>query len=149
MRFMTYDILNLPDDPEQLKAIIVSLHDKMDKMSVELQRLTRIIEKFFNASSEKITKDDSQASAPENVESKPKRRKNGGGGRNPLPPDLPRVECLIDIPEEERHCVECGQSFTCIGEERAEQLHFKPMELYAVPGTLTQQRLTSQFKLFL
>jgi len=58
---MTYDILNLPDDPEQLKAIIVSLHDKM---SVELQRLTRIIEKFFNKSSEKIAKDDSQTVEP-------------------------------------------------------------------------------------
>jgi len=78
---MTYDILNLPDDPEQLKAIIVSLHDKMDEMSVELQRLTRIIEKFFNKSSEKIAKDDSQTVKQENTEPKQKRPGDQGKGR--------------------------------------------------------------------
>lgn len=131
---MTYDITNLPNDPEQLKAIIVSLHEQMDKMSVELRRLTRIIEKFFDKSSEKIPKDDSSVPAPESViaDTKRKRNKNGGGGRNPLPPDLSRVENIIDVPENERICTECRMPFKCIGEERSEQLHFKPMELYVV-----------------
>ena len=58
---VTYDPLHLPDDPEQLKAIIVSLHQsntelqtKLDKVVNELQRLTLLFEKFFNKSSQKL-----------------------------------------------------------------------------------------------
>jgi transposase len=53
-----------------------------------------------------------------------------------LPPGLPRVEEKIDVPEDERKCSECNTPFRCIGEERSETLHFKPMELYVVVTVL-------------
>ena len=144
---VTYDPLHLPDDPEQLKAIIVSLHQsntelhvKLDKVTNELQRLTLLFEKFFNKSSQKLlqaqeekeAEKQQKASEPESEPPKGKRGQKGGGGRNPLPPELPRVERRVDVPEEERTCAECGTPFKCIGEERSETLHFKPMELFVV-----------------
>ena len=128
---MAYDPSCLPDDPEQLKGIILSLHGTIDKLSDEVRRLAMLMEKFFGKSSEKLPKE-KQVEAPEIPTPKQKRTKNGGGGRNEIPADLPRIEQRIDVPEEERTCSCCGKSFNCIGEERSEQLHFKPMELYVV-----------------
>jgi transposase/regulator of replication initiation timing len=144
---MVYDKSNVPTDVEQLQELVISLsqanaglHTKLDKMTKELQRLTLLFEKFFNKSSQKLLQSqeereaEKQAKANEPVSEPPKgkRGQKGGGGRNPLPPGLPRVEQRIDVPEEERTCAECDTPFKCIGEERSETLHFKPMELFVV-----------------
>ena len=62
---MTYDPENLPDDVEQLKAIIASLLQSgaeaqatINKLTEELRRITLLFEKFFNKSSEKLPKDE-------------------------------------------------------------------------------------------
>ena len=125
---MTYDPANLPDDPEQLKAIIVSLQSTVDKLTAELRRLTMLFEKFFNKSSEKLSKEKPSDETPKPDDAAPerkKRKKNGGGGRSALPEGLPRVEKIIDVPEEERRCDCCEQLFKYIGDELSEQLHFK------------------------
>ena len=153
---MIYDVNALPDDAVQLKAIIVSLsqtnvdllqsnaelHAKLDKMTAELQRITRLFEKFFNKSSEQLPKDKASHDTTAEEEQSPQtpentapndnkgKRKKGGGGRNPLPPDLPRVENVVE--HEVPVCDVCGQLFKCIGDECSEQLHFKPMELFVV-----------------
>jgi hypothetical protein len=115
---MTYDPANLPDDKEQLKAIIVHLHDTIkqlttesqdtiNKLTAELRRLTLLIEKFFNKSSEKLPKEKPSDETPHTDDAAPerkKRKKNGGGGRSALPEGLPRIEKIIDVPEEERRC---------------------------------------------
>jgi len=139
---MVYDPANLPDDSEQLKAIIVSLlqsHTEsqatISKLTDEVRRLTLLFEKFFHKSSEKLPKvkpsdeiAESEATTPE----RKKRSKNGGGGRSALPEGLPRVEKIIDVAEDERRCDCCEALFKWIGDERSEQLHFKPMELFIV-----------------
>ena len=43
-------------------------------------------------------------------------------GRKPIDPRLPRVETLVDIPEDEKLCA-CGKHLVKIGEERSEKLH--------------------------
>jgi Transposase and inactivated derivatives len=149
---MQYDTSQLPDDPEQLKAIILELtqsnaelNSKLDKAIGELQRLSLLFEKFFNKSSqkylqEKKKKEEEKAESsptPENQEPdtpKGKRGAKGGGGRNPLPPDLPRVEQVVE--HEIPVCDFCGKEFNKIGEERSEQLHFKPMELFVIVQVL-------------
>ena len=135
--YMVYDKSNLPDDPDQLKAIIVSLQGTIDKLTDEVRRLTTLIEKFFGNSSEKLSRekptiDDNFTGTPLTDTPRKKRTKRGGGGRSTLPANLPRVDKVIDVPEEERKCSCCGKHFDCIGEDRSEQLHFKPMELYVV-----------------
>jgi transposase len=50
-------------------------------------------------------------------------------GRKPLDPNLPRVERIIDIPEDEKTCI-CGTKLTKIGEETSEKLHIIPPKIY-------------------
>ena len=153
---MVYDDFNVPTDVATLQRLVISqsqmigdLHAKLDKALVELQRITLLFEKFFNKSSQKLlqAKEEKEAEkqaatassdAQEPEKPKGKRGSKGGGGRNPLPPNLPRVEQRIDVPEEERTCSECGTLFKAIGDERSETLHFKPMELFVVVTILSK-----------
>ena len=54
--------------------------------------------------------------APVQDKARPKR-----GHRRALPPELPRVQIEIDVPEEERQCA-CGTPMVRIGEDVSEQL---------------------------
>src|SRR5690606_26448033 len=54
-----------------------------------------------------------------------KQRKRGH--RRALPPELPRVELVIDVPEDERQCP-CGTPMVRIGEDVSEQLDIVPMQ---------------------
>ncbi|WP_435867836.1 IS66 family transposase [Alcaligenes faecalis] len=69
-------------------------------------------------------------------------RSSGRGKRRPLPPQLPRVDIVIDVPEAQRLCA-CGKHIVKIGEEVSEQLNIIPMQVqvlrtvrprYACPG---------------
>ena len=51
--------------------------------------------------------------------------RRGKRGRRPFPEAIPRVDVLIDIPEEEKICP-CGCHMTRIGEEISEKLDFEP-----------------------
>jgi transposase len=129
---MVYDASNVPNDTAALQALVINQSQTIATLSDEIRRLTHLIEKFFGKSSEKLPKEkivDDSVTAP--AERK-KRKKNGGGGRSAMPEGLPRVEKIIDVPEEERRCDCCEQLFKYIGEESSEQLHFKPMELFVV-----------------
>jgi len=136
---MVYDASNVPNDTAVLQSLVIQQSQTNAALIDEIRRLSNIIEKFFGKSSEKLPKEKPGDEAPKTDEAAPerkKRKKNGGGGRSALPEDLPRVEKIIDVPEEERRCDCCGQHFKHIGEERSEQLHFKPMELFVVVQVL-------------
>lgn len=49
-------------------------------------------------------------------------------GRKPLPADLPRVEVLHDIPEQDKICA-CGQELQRIGEDICEKLEIIPAQV--------------------
>jgi len=51
-------------------------------------------------------------------------------GRAPLPAHLPRVEEIVRVPENERHCATCGCPKCCLGHDVAEVLDMKPVELF-------------------
>jgi transposase len=56
------------------------------------------------------------------------RRKSG---RRPLPDDLPRVEVIHDLAEEEKSCA-CGSSLSRIGEEVSERLDIVPARVRVI-----------------
>lgn len=81
------------------------------------------------------------ATAPA-VEPKAKKPKKGHG-RAPFSNDLPRETIVLDIPEDERHCPDCGQGMHCIGIAVTERGHIIPAQVivkryerhkYACPG---------------
>jgi len=52
-------------------------------------------------------------------------------GRKPLPEELPRIEVIHDIPEDQKQCA-CGALLDWIGEEISEQLDFIPAQLRVI-----------------
>ena len=59
--------------------------------------------------------------------SKPRKKR----GRRPLPADLPRVDRIIDIPDEEKVCA-CGHPLKKIGEEISEKLNIIPAKIQVI-----------------
>ena len=55
----------------------------------------------------------------------------GKAKRRPLPEALPRDEVVIDIPEEQKHCL-CGAELVRIGEEVSEKLDVIPPQLRVI-----------------
>ncbi len=100
----------------------------------EQLRLAR--HKRFGASSEKhayqgqlFNEAELVVDAPESEDEQEityRRRAKSKPGRRPLPPDLPREECIHDLPEQEKVCGCCGEPLHCIGEERSEKLDVIP-----------------------
>lgn len=66
---------------------------------------------------------DSEASTAE--PSQPAKRRTHGG-RVTLPPELPRVDVIHELPEAARHCAEDGIELKIIGEDVSEELHVVP-----------------------
>ena len=63
-------------------------------------------------------------------DSSPK-KKAKRGHRRALPPELPRIEHVIDVPEDQRLC-ECGTPMVRIGEDVSEQLDIVPMQIRVI-----------------
>lgn len=60
---------------------------------------------------------------PAHTRTKPKRK--------PLPKDLPRVQVVHDLTDEEKNC-DCGAAKACIGEDKSEQLEFIPAQVRVI-----------------
>jgi len=141
--WMKNDAKKLPDDPAKLKEIIAELHSKQDQYESEIdqlkERVKYLYDKLFGRKSEKspetspqlplfdMPEPDPDQEAEEDADDKTEvkkhtRKKNG---RKPLPPELPRIEMIHDIAEEEKLCG-CGASLSKIGEEISEKLDIKP-----------------------
>lgn len=71
---------------------------------------------------------DETDSEEEKPEAKRKRKKSG---RKPLPENLPRVDLVHDLSEEDKQC-NCGCVKTCCGEEVSEQLDVTPPKIQVI-----------------
>jgi transposase len=69
-------------------------------------------------------------SAPQNVTIPAHER--GKRGRKKLDADLPRVDVVHDLPDEEKVCATDGTALQRIGEEISEQLDFKPAQVRVI-----------------
>jgi len=134
---------NLPDDIETLKQFIAS-YEAENKLLREQNRLLRA--RLFGRKTEKILPEDAHEQlllfneAEESLSEEPpkpedeivvpehKRRKRG---RKPLPPELPRVDAIHDLSEEEKIC-SCGAVKVKIGEEVSEQLDIIPAKIQVI-----------------
>ena len=138
----------LPDDPLELKKIIVqltaekeSLHKQRDRYESEnellREQMRSLFDQLFGRKSEKLFGGSPQQllfDMPEiDPETEPETEEKVGieahtrkkAGRKPLPESLPRVEVVHDIAEEEKVC-DCGAAVERIGEEVSEKLDIIP-----------------------
>ncbi|MBZ0332547.1 IS66 family transposase [Halomonas sp. ANAO-440] len=75
--------------------------------------------------------DETATAEPEPETTAPTQRRTRGG-RVALPPELPRVDVVHELPEEARHCTEDGTELKIIGEEVSEELHVVPARIEVI-----------------
>jgi transposase len=75
-------------------------------------------------------KPDAPSEVPQPPE--PPKPPRGRGGRSPLPPNLPREEQIVPVPEAARTCSQCGASKKCIGHVESEVLEFVPAQFRVI-----------------
>jgi transposase len=140
--------LNLPDDPEELRRLVLALTQEVSQLKAHqnsLQETIRLLlHKRFGAKSEKypaeqsdlfneaeaygedegITQVDAEADLPLSATTPPSAKR----GRKALPTEFPRVDIVHELPEGQRHCSE-GHALVVIGEEVSEQLDIIPAKI--------------------
>jgi len=141
--------LDLPEDPEALKALIVQMRHQhartlatRDTLITQLNERTRLLlAQRFGAKSERLVSaqlglfNEAEAlaeAAPaaqeptlaEIIEVPAHRRRRGK--RAPLPEHLPRVDIVHELPEAERRCPHDGTVLEAFAEEVSEQLDIIP-----------------------
>ncbi|MBA3012930.1 MAG: IS66 family transposase [Proteobacteria bacterium] len=136
---MTKEKLSHTQDPDEIKKIALNLFDENQILQEQVKYLQ---DKLFGRRSEKTPKDDGQLSLfdipepqlpileepEETIVASHTRQKRG---RKPLSVDLPRVDVIHELTEEERQCA-CGCLKSRIGEEVSEQLDYIPAKVRVI-----------------
>jgi len=134
-------IEQLPNDPQTLKQMVLTLLEQIDDLNGRLYYLKR---QLFGKQSEKLDPaqrllfenlyDQVKAKIDQQKLSKAptvKKRKNANHhGRNALPQDLPREVIEIEPPDEEKICPVCHKEKERIGSEETEKLEYVPASFY-------------------
>lgn len=147
---MIPELTTLREENTHLKTILqqkdTALQEnaiKMESLDIEIERLQmelRLLrQKMYAPKSERMMVVDpevqphlfNEAEAEENEkiaeETQVIQYERKKGGRRALPDNLPRIEEVHDIPEEEKVCG-CGNRLNCIGEEVTEELDIIPRQ---------------------
>ena len=139
---MKFDVNTLPDDPEQLKTMLLELQSIISEKDAIYQELLERYniklaneygkksekmpgaDEVFNEVEMTLDEQDEQLLASSLTEEtstskiKPKRK--------PLPPELPRKEVVIDIDDTGKICDCCRHPLHKMGESNSETLEFVP-----------------------
>jgi transposase len=142
---MLCDASNLPDNARDLKELVLTLQQdyeaQIDRLHEQIRHLRsklfgRKTEKYVEAGQDQLRLfDEIEQAVPDKGQeeqtttvSSHKRKKPG---RKPLPEDLPRIEVVHDLPEQEKVCA-CGCQLTKIGEQVSEKLDYIPAKLQVI-----------------
>ena len=151
---MDVDISSLPDDSAELKEIILALaacradleekqHGYQSRIDYLQERIRLLQNELFGRKTEKLPKEgrhqlllfnevESSKTAvvlPDEITIAPHTRRKTG--RKPLPKELPRIEVIHDLTEDEKLCG-CGSHMSRIGEEVCEKLDIIPAKVRVI-----------------
>ncbi|NOZ66655.1 MAG: IS66 family transposase [Alphaproteobacteria bacterium] len=147
---MNIDVAELPDDSVLLKQKLVEFQILYEKeMGIMLEQIRLLRAQLFGRKSEKRRPDKDAPQplflfdVPEPEEIEPDEDDNDSekvfvpahsrkkSGRKALPDDLPRIEVVHDIDDNEKICA-CGCELSRIGEEVSEQLDIIPAKIQVI-----------------
>ena len=127
-------------DIDEANSTIVELRGEIERLREQLRlmrqrmfgRRREVIDPnqlmLFEAGIEKLAKLEMQAEGQAVAEPKQDKKKRGHG-RAPFAPHLPRDEVDLDVPEDERCCLECDAMMRHIGTDVTERGHIIPSRL--------------------
>ena len=147
---MFYEASKLPDNVAELKQVIASYEDEKRQYQADIKILKEQVaflrDKLFGCKSEKHPLDlnppqlllfdepgdiSSEQPTPSDEEIDVPAHKRKKPGRKPLPKDLPRVDVIHDLKEEEKICG-CGCQMSRIGTEESEKLDIIPAKIRVI-----------------
>ena len=123
----------LPDNIEQLKALLLRQQSEINQLKHQNQHLLEQFrlaqQKQFGKSSEGFTGqgelfDEVEETQTDTAQTQTISYERKKPTRKPLPLDLPREEVMHDITD--KHCACCGHDLHKMGEDRTEKLEFIP-----------------------
>lgn len=143
------NIDKLPDDPEELKKIIREYSKSNLNLKSDIIILKETIKiyqfKLFGSKSERLPKEEQPGLFNESeIEEEQLKNKDPEEkikivyerlkkpGKRPLPPDLPRIEKIIDLSDNEKKCSCCGGDLKKFGEEISEKLEIIPQQVHVL-----------------
>lgn len=146
---MSTDALSLPDDMALCHEMLRQQADTIRHAQRRIEQLEHYLQQLlrrqygpqrerFDPNQLQLFEDEGppdpveqEREAPDDEEEpRPSRRR--GGGRRPLPRELPRKRVEYELPQDELPCPECGELRQKIGEEVSEQLEFVPAVLHVI-----------------
>ena len=146
MAVMKHDLAKLPDNADQLKEMVASFKLDLEKSHEQIhyleERIRLLQNELFGRKSEKRYRQDGlqlpifeqhhgdqgvSETAADNTIVVPAHRRTKPG-RKPLPENLPRVEVIHDLAEEEKVCA-CGAPLSRIGQDVCERLDYIPAKV--------------------
>ena len=113
----------------QLTKRIEEQDQQIADLKAQVEKLTKML---FGKKSEKSKKDKEKKTQQQSSESKQPRTQNGGGGRKPFPPGIPRRDVHVALSPDECCCESCGKDFEPMGVEITEVLNYIPMVLEVI-----------------
>ena len=131
----------LPTDLAAAHQVITKLQHEVDWLRHRLDALSR---RLFGKKTEQLSPDQltlayeqldneiDKARAPEepdSVEAPCAGKSRPQRGRRAIPKNIRRIDVVVDIPEEEKTCADCGVTRKQIGEEISEKYDYIPAEL--------------------
>jgi transposase len=140
----------LPDNTSSLKNIIIELLNTLkgkDRLIGQLEhRLDLLLRNRYGSKSEKINPEEllpqlrdlfepspsEQKVEPVKTETITYERRASGHGRHEIPAHLPREQKIYDLDESQKTCSCCGEPLQRIGQDKTEQLNYKPASLYVI-----------------
>jgi transposase len=140
---MKTTIESLPNDPKQLKALLLrerQLVQQLEEKNQYLLEQFRLAQhKQFGKSSEVHAGQGELFNEAEQIidevpseEKETTHKKNIKPKRQALPKDLARETIVVDLTDEEKVCDCCGHDLHQMGEKKSEQLKFIPAEVKVI-----------------
>ena len=145
---MRFDTAQLPGTVEALQSLVIDFAELRQNYETEISLLKEEISilkhRLFGRKSEKLPvgsgqlflfneaeagEPEEQGTAVETIAVPAHERRRGC--RKPLPENLPRVEAVHDLTDEQKQCA-CGEQKSRIGEEVSEQLDIIPPKIQVI-----------------
>ena len=118
---------------EQLKEALILARNR--RFAASTESLRSLQSELFNEAEQTIadaetTTGSSASNDADTIEVPAHRRRQRG--RKPLPEELPRLEVIHDLPDEDKVCPHDGHALKAIGDKVSEQLDIVPMRIQVI-----------------